>query len=60
LALPVAAIVFPAAIPPFPQSWIEETIADPAHYGEADRNGHLAAAEQPDIWALRFEQAPEA
>ncbi len=49
LTLPVAVTVFPRDIPRLPRSWIEDTYADLIHYGEADRGGHFAAFEQPEI-----------
>ncbi|WP_243062187.1 epoxide hydrolase family protein [Humibacter sp. RRB41] len=49
LTLPVAVTVFPRDIPRLPRSWIEDTYTDLIHYGEADKGGHFAAFEQPDI-----------
>ncbi|AGZ40688.1 epoxide hydrolase family protein [Actinoplanes friuliensis] len=49
LTLPVAVTVFPRDIPLLPRSWIEDTYSDLVHYGEADRGGHFAALEQPEI-----------
>jgi len=49
LDLPVAVTVFPRDIPLLPRSWIERTYPDLIHYGEAERGGHFAAFEQPDI-----------
>ena len=49
LTLPVAITVFPRDIPRLPRSWIEDTYADLIHYGEAERGGHFAALEQPEI-----------
>ena len=49
LELPVAVTVFPGDIPRLPRSWIEDTCTDLIHYGEAERGGHFAAFEQPDI-----------
>jgi pimeloyl-ACP methyl ester carboxylesterase len=49
LALPVAVTVFPRDIPRPPRSWIEDTYANLIHYGEADKGGHFAAFEQPEI-----------
>lgn len=41
--------VFPLDIPLVPRSWIEDTYSNLIHYGEADRGGHFAAWEQPEI-----------
>ena len=49
LTLPVAVTVFPRDIPRLPRSWIDDTYSDLIHYGEADRGGHFAALEQPEI-----------
>ncbi|MCS5717770.1 epoxide hydrolase [Herbiconiux sp. CPCC 205763] len=49
LALPVAVTVFPRDIPRLPRSWIEDAYSDLVHFGEADRGGHFAALEQPEI-----------
>jgi epoxide hydrolase len=49
LSLPVAVTVFPRDIPLLPRSWIEATYSDLIHYGEADKGGHFAAFEQPEI-----------
>ncbi|WP_406643023.1 epoxide hydrolase family protein [Amycolatopsis sp. WGS_07] len=49
LMLPVAVTVFPKDIPRLPRSWIEDTYRNLIHYGEADKGGHFAALEQPEI-----------
>ncbi|MFJ8141630.1 epoxide hydrolase family protein [Streptomyces sp. NPDC096013] len=49
LTLPVAVTVFPKDIPRLPRNWIEDTYSNLIHYGEADRGGHFAALEQPEI-----------
>jgi pimeloyl-ACP methyl ester carboxylesterase len=49
LTLPVAVTVFPRDIPRLPRSWIEDTYTNLIHYGEADKGGHFAAFEQPEI-----------
>jgi epoxide hydrolase len=49
LTLPVAVTVFPKDIPRLPRSWIEDTYSNLIHYGEADKGGHFAAMEQPEI-----------
>jgi hypothetical protein len=41
--------VFPGDIPRLPRSWIEDTYVNLIHYGQADKGGHFAALEQPDI-----------
>jgi len=49
LTLPVAVTVFPRDIPRLPRSWIEDTYSNLIHYHEADKGGHFAAFEQPEI-----------
>ncbi|QMU71780.1 epoxide hydrolase family protein [Streptacidiphilus sp. P02-A3a] len=49
LALPVAVTVFPKDIPLLPRSWIEDTYSNLIHYSKADKGGHFAALEQPEI-----------
>jgi len=49
LRLPVAVTVFPHDIPLLPRTWIEQKYTDLIHYGEAERGGHFAALEQPEI-----------
>jgi pimeloyl-ACP methyl ester carboxylesterase len=49
LTVPVAVTVFPRDIPRLPRSWVEDTYSNLIHYGEADKGGHFAALEQPEI-----------
>jgi epoxide hydrolase len=49
LTLPVAVTVFPRDIPLPPRSWIEASYSNLIHYGEAEKGGHFAALEQPEI-----------
>jgi pimeloyl-ACP methyl ester carboxylesterase len=49
LTLPVAVTVFPRDIPRLPRSWIEDAYSNLIHYGEANKGGHFAAFEQPEI-----------
>jgi pimeloyl-ACP methyl ester carboxylesterase len=51
VTLPVAVTVFPRDIPRLPRSWIEDTYGTLIHFGEAERGGHFAALEQPEIMA---------
>ena len=39
----------PVARRRLPRSWIEDTYSNLIHYGEADKGGHFAALEQPEI-----------
>jgi epoxide hydrolase len=49
LTLPVAVTVFPKDIPLLSRTWIEAKYTNLIHYGEADKGGHFAAFEQPEI-----------
>jgi len=49
LTLPVAVTVFPRDIPRLPRTWIEDAYSNLIHYSEADKGGHFAALEQPEI-----------
>ena len=49
LTLPVAVTVFPRDVPRLPRTWIEDTYTNLIHYSEAEKGGHFAALEQPDI-----------
>jgi epoxide hydrolase len=49
LTLPVAVTVFPRDIPRLPRIWIEDTYSDLIHFGKAEKGGHFAAFEQPEI-----------
>ena len=41
--------VFPRDIPRLPRSWIEDTYTNLIHFGGAEKGGHFAAFEQPEI-----------
>ena len=49
LTLPVAVTVFPRDIPRLARSWIEAAYSNLVHLGDAERGGHFAALEQPEI-----------
>ncbi|MBN9328000.1 MAG: epoxide hydrolase, partial [Cellulomonas sp.] len=49
LTLPVAVTVFPRDIPRLPRTWVEDTYSNLIHFGEAERGGHFAALEQPEV-----------
>ncbi len=49
LTLPVAVTVFPRDIPRLPRTWVEDAYSNLIHFGEAERGGHFAALEQPEI-----------
>ena len=59
LTLPVAVTVFPRDIPRLPRSWIEDTYSNLIHYGEANKGGHFAAFEQPEILVSENSHRPQ-
>lgn len=50
LDLPVAATVFPRELYRAPKSWAEQTYSNLIYWNEAERGGHFAAFEQPNIF----------
>jgi pimeloyl-ACP methyl ester carboxylesterase len=50
LDLPVAATVFPHEIYRAPKSWAQQTYSNLIYWNEAERGGHFAAFEQPEIF----------
>ena len=57
LSLPVAATVFPREIYRAPKSWAERTYSNLIYWNEAERGGHFAAFEQPDIFVEEMRSA---
>src|SRR4029077_16553826 len=57
LSLPVAATVFPREIYRAPKSWAEQTYSNLIYWNEAERGGHFAAFEEPDIFVEEMRSA---
>lgn len=57
LNLPVAATVFPRETYRAPKSWAEQTYSNLIYWNEAERGGHFAAFEQPDIFVEEMRSA---
>jgi pimeloyl-ACP methyl ester carboxylesterase len=55
--LPVAFTVFPGEIFRAPRSWAERVYPNLAYWGEADRGGHFAAWEEPELFAQEMRAA---
>jgi pimeloyl-ACP methyl ester carboxylesterase len=55
--LPVAFTVFPDEIFKAPRSWAEHVYPNLIYWGEADRGGHFAAWEEPDLFAAELRAA---
>jgi pimeloyl-ACP methyl ester carboxylesterase len=51
VSLPVGYTAFPDEIFVAPRSWVEQGYPTLTYYNEADRGGHFAAWEEPDIFA---------
>jgi pimeloyl-ACP methyl ester carboxylesterase len=51
LSLPVAFTVFPGEIFQAPRSWAEKAYPHLVYFNEADRGGHFAAWEEPELFA---------
>jgi pimeloyl-ACP methyl ester carboxylesterase len=51
VSLPVAFTVFPGEIFRAPRSWAERVYPNLTYWGEAERGGHFAAWEEPEIFA---------
>ena len=55
--MPVAATVFPREIYRAPKSWAEPTYSNLIYWNEAERGGHFAAFEEPDIFVEEMRSA---
>ncbi|MDG4820837.1 epoxide hydrolase N-terminal domain-containing protein [Asanoa sp. WMMD1127] len=55
--VPVGFTTFPGEIWASPRSWVETVYPDPAYFNEADRGGHFAAWEEPDVFAAEMRAA---
>ena len=50
VALPVGFTTFPGEIFRAPRSWVEKSYPSVTYFHEADRGGHFAAWEEPDLF----------
>ncbi len=57
VTLPVAFTVFPDEIFRAPRSWAEQVYPNLIYWGEADRGGHFAAWEEPELFATELRAA---
>jgi pimeloyl-ACP methyl ester carboxylesterase len=55
--IPVAFTVFPGEIFRAPRPWAEKVYPNLIYWGEADRGGHFAAWEEPEIFAAEMRAA---
>jgi len=51
ITVPAGVSQFPYEVVPVPRSWAEGSFTDLRHWGEPERGGHFAAAEEPDLLA---------
>jgi pimeloyl-ACP methyl ester carboxylesterase len=57
VSLAVAFTVFPDEISQAPRSWVEEVYPNLIYFHQADRGGHFAAWEEPDLFATELRAA---
>jgi pimeloyl-ACP methyl ester carboxylesterase len=57
VSLPVAFTSFPGEIWRTPRSWVESSYPNVTYFSEADRGGHFAAWEEPELFAAELRAA---
>jgi pimeloyl-ACP methyl ester carboxylesterase len=57
ISVPVAFTAFPGEIFPAPRSWVETAYPGLAYYNEAERGGHFAAWEEPELFSAEVRAA---
>jgi pimeloyl-ACP methyl ester carboxylesterase len=57
VSLPVAFTTFPGEIFRAPRSWVEGSYPNVTYFNEADRGGHFAAWEEPDLFSAEVRAA---
>jgi pimeloyl-ACP methyl ester carboxylesterase len=57
LSLPVAFTTFPGEIWRTPRSWVENSYPNVTYFHEAERGGHFAAWEEPELFAAELRAA---
>jgi pimeloyl-ACP methyl ester carboxylesterase len=57
LKLPVAFTVFPGEIFQAPRSWAEKVYPNLIYFNEADKGGHFAAWEEPELFSSELREA---
>jgi pimeloyl-ACP methyl ester carboxylesterase len=57
ISLPVAITVFPGEIYRAPESWARRAYRNLIYFNEADRGGHFAAWEQPELFSSEIRAA---
>jgi pimeloyl-ACP methyl ester carboxylesterase len=57
VSLPVGFTTFPGEIFQAPRSWVEQSYPNLAYFNNADRGGHFAAWEEPELFAAELRAA---
>ena len=57
MRVPVGFTTFPGEIWASPRSWVEAVYPDLAYFHEADRGGHFAAWEEPELFSAELRAA---
>jgi pimeloyl-ACP methyl ester carboxylesterase len=57
ISLPVAFTVFPGEIFQAPRSWAEKVYPNLSYFNEADKGGHFAAWEEPELFSSELRDA---
>ena len=57
VTVPVGFTTFPGEIWASPRSWVEAVYPDLAYFNEADRGGHFAAWEEPELFSTEVRAA---
>jgi pimeloyl-ACP methyl ester carboxylesterase len=57
VTVPVGFTTFPGEIWASPRSWVEAVYPDLAYFNEAERGGHFAAWEEPELFATEVQAA---
>jgi pimeloyl-ACP methyl ester carboxylesterase len=57
VTIPVGYTTFPGEIVPAPRSWVETSYATLNYFNRAERGGHFAAWEEPDIFSSELRAA---
>ncbi|HEY6743978.1 MAG TPA: epoxide hydrolase, partial [Lapillicoccus sp.] len=57
VTVPVGFTTFPGEIFRAPRSWVEQTYPTLTYFNEAERGGHFAAWEEPELFAVEIRAA---
>jgi pimeloyl-ACP methyl ester carboxylesterase len=57
VSLPVGFTTFPGEVIRIPRSWVENSYPNVAYFNDADRGGHFAAWEEPELFSAELRAA---